>query len=138
MEETIKQDKSKSKKEFEKLLALDLSTRRFTEGEICKATVNEIGTKYIYVDLGLKSEGAIPIAEFVLTKEIDKISIGSQIEVLLERIEHPRTGAIVVSREKACKARSWKKLYVAFEKKENIKGTILSRCKGGYIVSVES
>ena len=43
-----------------------------------------------------------------------------------------------MSREKARKARSWKKLHTAFENKKNIKGTILSRCKGGFIVSVES
>ena len=67
MEETIKQDKSKSHKEFEKLLSQDLNTRRFKEGEIATATVSEIGKKFIFCDLGLKSECAIPIEEFKKT-----------------------------------------------------------------------
>jgi len=80
MEETIKQDKSKSHKEFEKILAKDLDKRKFKEGEVTTGIVSEIGKKFIFVDLGLKSEGAIPIEEFKLTKEIDKIKIGSKID----------------------------------------------------------
>ena len=69
--------------------------------------------------MGLKSEGAIPIEEFILTKEIDKIEIGSKIEVLLEKIEN-KSGDVVISREKARKAHSWKKMEKAFENKEKI------------------
>ena len=64
MEEIIKQNKSKSDKEFEKLLSQDLGGRKFKEGEISTGVVSEIGRKFIFVDLGLKSEGAIPIEEF--------------------------------------------------------------------------
>ena len=87
--------------------------------------------------MGLKSEGAIPIEEFVLTKEIDKIKIGAKIDVLLEKIEN-KSGDVVVSREKARKASAWKKMEKAFENKEEVKGMIISRCKGGFIVDVES
>ena len=137
METTIKQDKTGSHKEFEKLLTKDLDNRKFKEGEITTATVSEVGKKYIFVDLGLKSEGAIPIEEFVLTKEIDKIKIGAKIDVLLEKIEN-KSGDVVVSREKARKASAWKKMEKAFENKEEVKGMIISRCKGGFIVNVES
>ena len=137
METTIKQDKTGSHKEFEKLLTKDLDNRKFKEGEITTATVSEVGKKYIFVDLGLKSEGAIPIEEFVLTKEIDKIKIGAKIDVLLEKIEN-KSGDVVVSREKARKASAWKKMEKAFENKEEVKGMIISRCKGGFIVDVES
>ena len=78
MEETIKQDKTASHKEFEKLLSQDLDNRKFKEGEITTATVSQVGKKYIFVDLGLKSEGAIPIEEFKLSKEISKIEVGSK------------------------------------------------------------
>jgi len=137
MEETIKQYKSKSHQEFEKLLSQDWNNRKFKEGEITTGVVSKVGKKFIFVDLGLKSEGAIPIEEFILTKEIDKIEIGSKIEVLLEKIEN-KTGNVVVSREKARKAHSWKKMEKAFENKEKIKGVIISKCKGGFIVDVES
>ncbi len=137
MEETIKQDKSKSHKEFEKLLSQDWGNRKFKEGEITTGIVSQVGKKFIFLDLGLKSEGAIPIEEFRLTKEIDKIEIGSKIEVLLEKIEN-KIGNVVVSREKARKTHSWKKMEKAFENKEKIKGVIISKCKGGFIVDVES
>ena len=137
MEETLKQDKSKSHKEFEQLLSKDLGKRRFKEGEITTGIVSEVGKKFVFLDLGLKSEGAIPIEEFKLTKEIDNIKIGSKIDVLLEKIENV-SGDVVISREKARKAVSWKKMEKAFENKEEVKGMIISRCKGGFIVDVES
>ena len=137
MEEIIKQDKGKSHKEFEKLLSEDLGNRKFKEGEITTGIVEEIGKKFVFVDLGLKSSGAIPLEEFKLTKEIDKIEVGSKIDVLLEKIEN-KNGEIVVSREKARRAKSWKKMEKAFENKEEVKGIIISKCKGGFIVDVES
>ena len=137
MEEIIKQDKSKSHSEFENLLTKDLGNRKFKEGEVTAGTVSQIGKKFIFIDLGLKSEGTIPIEEFKLTKELDKIKVGSKIEVLLEKIEN-RNGDMVISREKARKAQSWKKMEKAFENKEEVKGVIVSRCKGGFIVEVES
>jgi len=137
MEETIKLEKSKSHKEFEKLLSQDMSTRNLKEGEIISGTVSNISKKHVYVDIMAKSEGSIPIEEFVLTKEINNIKIGSKIEVLLERIEN-KSGDIVISREKARKVHSWKKMEKAFEKKEEVKGIIISKCKGGFIVDVES
>ena len=137
MEETIKQNKSKSDKEFEKLLSQDLGNRKLKEGEIITGVVSDISKKHIFVDIMAKSEGAIPIDEFKLTKEIDKIKIGSKIEVLLEKIEN-KSGDVVVSREKARKAYSWKKMEKAYENKEKVHGTIISKCKGGFIVEVES
>ena len=137
MEEILKQDKSKSHKEFEKLLSKDLENRKFKEGEITTGTVEEIGKKFVFIDLGLKSSGAIPIEEFKLTKEMDKIEIGSKVDVLLEKIEN-KDGEIVVSREKAKRAKSWKKMEKAFENKEEVKGIIISKCKGGFVVNVDS
>ncbi len=137
MEEILKQDKSKSHKEFEKLLSKDLENRKFKEGEITTGTVEEIGKKFVFIDLGLKSSGAIPIEEFKLTKEMDKIEIGSKVDVLLEKIEN-RDGEVVVSREKAKRAKSWKKMEKAFENKEEVKGIIISKCKGGFVVNVDS
>ena len=84
MEAVTKQEKSKSHQEFEKLLSEDLGNRKFKEGEVAIGTISEIGKKFIFVDLGLKSEGAIPVEEFKLTKELDEIKVGSKVEVLLE------------------------------------------------------
>jgi small subunit ribosomal protein S1 len=137
MEEVLKQEKSKSHKEFEQLLSEDLENRKFKEGEITTGIVEEIGKKFIFIDLGLKSSGAIAVEEFKLTKEIDKLEIGSKVDVLLEKIEN-KDGEVVVSREKARRAKSWKKMEKAFESKEEVKGIIISKCKGGFVVNVES
>ena len=137
MEAVVKLDKSKSNKEFDNLLSKDLSTRKFKEGEISTGVISKIGKKFVFVDLGLKSEGAIPIEEFKLTKELDQIKIGSKIDVLLEKIEN-KFGDVVVSREKARKAHSWKRMEKAYENKEEVKGVIISKCKGGYIVDCDS
>ena len=137
MEEIIKLNKSKFDKEFEKLLSEDLVNRKFKEGEIATGTVEEIGKKFVFIDLGLKSSGAIPLEEFKLTKEIDKIEVGSKIDVLLEKIEN-KNGEIVISREKARRHKSWTRMEKAFESKEEVTGVIISRCKGGFIVNVDS
>ena len=137
MEEIIKLNKSKFDKEFEKLLSEDLLNRKFKEGEIATGTVEEIGKKFVFIDLGLKSSGAIPLEEFKHTKEIDKIEVGSKIDVLLEKIEN-KNGEIVISREKARRHKSWTRMEKAFESKEEVTGIIISRCKGGFIVNVDS
>ena len=139
MEEIIKrnEDNTKSHKEFEKLLSQDMGNRKLKEGEIITGIVSSVGKKFVFVDISGKSEGAIPIEEFKLTKELDKIKVGTKIDVLLERIEN-KFGDIVISREKARKVRSWKKMEEAFEKKEEVKGIIISKCKGGFVVDVES
>ena len=137
MEEILKQDRSKSHKEFEKLLSEDLNNRKLKEGEIITGVVSSIGEKHIFIDISAKSEGVIPIEEFKLTKEIDKIEVGSKIDVLLEKIEN-FSGDVVISREKARRAKTWKKMEKAFENKEDVKGIIISRCKGGFAVDVDS
>ena len=109
MEEILKQDRSKSHKEFEKLLSEDLNNRKLKEGEIITGVVSNIGKKHIFIDISAKSEGIIPIEEFKLTKDIDKIEVGSKIDVLLEKIEN-YSGDVVISREKARRAKTWKKM----------------------------
>ena len=137
MENFVKQNPDSSNKEFEQLLMKDLSERKFTEGEIAKGKVSRIDDKFVFVDLGLKSEGAIPVEEFKLSKELDKVKVGSEIDVLLERLENI-SGELVISREKARKMRTWKKMEKAFENKQEVQGQIISKCKGGFIVDVDS
>ena len=137
MEEILEKGKSKSHKEFEKLLSEDLKNRKFTENSITTGIVEEIGKKYVFLDLGLKSSGMIPIEEFKLTKEMDKIAIGTKVEVLLEKIEN-RNGEVVVSMEKARRVKAWARMEKAFESKEKVTGTIISKVKGGFAVSVDS
>jgi small subunit ribosomal protein S1 len=135
--ETNLEDK-KNKNEFESLLNEDFKKRDLKEGSIVKATISEIGKKYVFVDLKAKSEGIIPIQEFQIAKEVDKLKVGSSISVYLERIESFRTGEIVVSREKARRMTSWKKMEAAFKEQREVDGIITNRCKGGFVVNIDS
>ena len=132
--ETINKSRTK---EFETLLNEDFKKRDFKEGKIIKATISEIGKKYIFVDLQAKSEGSIPIEEFKVSKELDGLKVGSKIDVYLEKIESYK-GEIVVSREKARRMGSLKKMQRAFETQEEVEGTIVSKVKGGFIVNIDS
>ena len=133
----LETDLSKKNKEFETLLNEDFKKRDFKEGKIIKATVSEIGKKHIFVETGLKSEGAIPIEEFRISKELDKLKVGSKIDVYLEKIESYK-GDIIVSREKAQRMGSWEKMNKAFENQKEVEGMITNKVKGGFIVNIDS
>tara|TARA_A100001011_G_scaffold228658_1_gene236795 strand:+ start:435 stop:2180 length:1746 start_codon:yes stop_codon:yes gene_type:complete len=137
MEVKTEPAKKENLKEFESLLKEDFKKRDLKEGNIIKATISEIGRKHIFVDLKAKSEGIIPIEEFKITKELDNLKIGSKIDVYLERIETYK-GEILVSREKARRMNSWKKMEKAFQAQEEVEGIITNKVKGGMVVNIDS
>ena len=128
---------SPAHKEFESLLDKDFKDRKLKENEVIKATVTEITKNFVVVDCKAKMEGMIPIDEFRNNdKEIDKLKIGSQVEVFLDRIESFK-GEIIVSRDKARKIKAWKKMEKVFEMQEEVTGYITGKVKGGFIANVE-
>ena len=126
------------KQEFQSLLDEDFKDRKLKENEIIKATVTEIMKNFIVVDCKAKSEGMIPIEEFKNDDELSKLKVGSTVDVYLERIESARSGEIVLSREKARKMKSWKKMEKVFETQEELTGYITGKVKGGFICTVDS
>ncbi len=122
--------------EFQNLLDQDFKDRKVIEGEIIKATVTEITPKFIVADAKLKMEAMIPIEEFKNDDELEKIKIGSKIDVYLERIESFK-GEIIVSRDKARKMKAWKKMEKVFESQEEMTCYITNKIKGGFIANVE-
>ena len=123
-------------KEFQSLLDQDFKDRKLKENEIIKATVTEITKNFVIVDCKAKMEGMIPIEEFQNDKELEQLKVGSQIDVYLERIESFK-GEIVISREKARKMKTWKKMEKVFETQEEMTGYITGKVKGGFITNVE-
>ena len=130
-------NRSSSIKEFESLLNEDFKDRKLQENQIIKATVTEITKNFVVVDCKAKMEGMIPIEEFKNSNELEKIKLGSVIEVYLERIESARSGEIILSREKARRMNAWKKMEKVFETQEELTGYITGRIKGGYICTVD-
>ena len=121
--------------EFERLLTSQLSKVKIEEGKVIEGKINKITEKFVFLFVeGLKSEPVLDINELKSMGLAEKIKLGEMIPVLLERIEHPKTGEIVVSASKAQKIKGWDKLVEAYEKNEPIMGKITSKCKGGCIV----
>ena len=130
------QELSSSQKEFEILLNDDFKDRKLKENEIIKATVTEITKNFIVVDCKAKMEGMIPIEEFKNDDELSKLSIGSKIEVYLERIESFK-GEIIISREKARRMNAWNRMEKVFATGEEITAYITGRVKGGFIATCD-
>ncbi len=105
------------------------------EGEIVKGTVVQVTKDYAVVDIGYKSEGQVPISEFINAKGEVAIKAGDPVEVLLESREND-TGMVVLSKEKADKMRIWDDISAACERDELIEGTIVGRVKGGLSVDI--
>jgi small subunit ribosomal protein S1 len=134
--ETIHQELSSSQKEFESLLNEDFKDRKLKEGEVIKAIITEITKNFIVVDCKAKMEGMIPIEEFKNDDELEKLKVGSKIEVFLERIESFK-GELIISREKARRMNSWNRMEKVFETGEEITAYITGRVKGGFIATCD-
>ena len=120
--------------QFEKLLNSQLSKNKIEEGKIIEGKVTKITEKFLFIFIpGLKSEPIIDINELKMIGFKDKISVGENIPVLLEKIED-KNGEVIVSALKAKKIKGWYKLEKAYEDNESILGKITSKCKGGVIV----
>jgi small subunit ribosomal protein S1 len=105
----------------------------FEEGEVVRGRVVHVGTTEVLVDVGYKSEGAIPIEEFHRTGQLPKV--GEEIDVYLESKEDSE-GLIVLSKEKADKIRVWDVITQAFDKGTPVEGRVVEVVKGGLAVDV--
>ncbi len=107
------------------------SFRELHEGSIVKGRILEIKPQVVLVDIGYKSEGAIPSNEF----EDEDIQVGDEIEVLLEKLENDE-GMVVLSKEKAAYKQNWEKIAMVFRDGGLVKGKVKSVVKGGLMVNV--
>ncbi len=109
------------------------STSEFEEGEVVRGRVVHVGTSEVLVDVGYKSEGAIPIEEFHRHGGLPKV--GEEIEVYLEAKEDAE-GLIVLSKDKADKIKVWDAITQAYEKGSPVEGRVVEVVKGGLSVDV--
>jgi small subunit ribosomal protein S1 len=112
--------------------ALKQGHKLVAQGEIVKGTVIEVRPKEILVDIGYKSEGVISINEFI---EPDTIKVGSEIEVLIEKLEN-KDGTVVLSYEKAEFKKNWERILSICNEGGRVTGKIKAVVKGGLIVNV--
>jgi len=128
-EDTMEEEKISSNKEevstedMEKLYSETM--RDFREGRVLKGRIIRINPDSVLVDIGYKSEGSIPLAEFKSESgEIPPLKVGEEIEVYLDKTE------------KAEKIKVWDEITKAYESDQIIKGKVTSRIKGGLTVDI--
>ena len=101
-------------------------------GTVVKGTIIKVSPDFVTVDVGLKSEGNIPLREFGTNPEL---KAGDMVEVLVDRYED-RDGNIVLSREKARREEVWADLEKSMNAGERVNGVIFGRVKGGFTVDL--
>ena len=121
---------------FSALLDESLNTLDMQPGSIVSGVVLDLDNDWVTIHVGLKSEGVIPLDEFRNNEGKVDISIGDEVEVALEAVEDGY-GETRISREKARKISTWKKLEEALETGEFVTGRIHNRVKGGFAVEVD-
>ncbi|MFY0638811.1 MAG: 30S ribosomal protein S1 [Maricaulis maris] len=120
--------------DFAAMLEASLAGRDLAEGQVIKGTVTAVENGDVVVDVGLKTEGRIPLREFTGPGS-DAPKVGDDVEVYLERIENA-LGDAILSRDKARREESWDRLEKSFDKKEPVNGAIVGRVKGGFTVDL--
>jgi len=126
--------KGEEEENYERLLD-QYGARRFAEGEVMKGTVLKITDTDVIVDIGYKSEGVIPVAQFIDPSGQVTIRVGEVIDVLLEDTEDME-GHIVLSKEKAERVKVWEEVEKAFNENSIIRGRVIERIKGGLSVDI--
>ncbi|MBN2606820.1 30S ribosomal protein S1 [Hydrogenovibrio sp. JE_KL2] len=121
---------------FAELFEQSLQEDKFQTGSLILGTVVAIDKEAVLVDAGMKSESAIPKAQFENANGELEVAVGDQVEVYLETLEDG-FGETRLSREKAKRAKTWDRLETALENNETVVGLVTGKVKGGLTVDVE-
>ncbi|MDH7973735.1 30S ribosomal protein S1 [Sphingomonas sp. AR_OL41] len=121
--------------DFAKLLELTLGDADGFEGRVVKGTVTGIENDMAVIDVGLKSEGRVPLREFAAPGQKADLKVGDEVEVYVDRVENVH-GEAMLSRDRARREAAWDKLETEFAKTARVEGVIFGRVKGGFTVDL--
>ncbi|WP_419808785.1 30S ribosomal protein S1 [Sphingomonas sp.] len=105
------------------------------EGRVVHGTVTGIENDMAVIDVGLKSEGRVPLREFAAPGQKAELKVGDEVEVYVDRVENMH-GEAMLSRDRARREAAWDKLETEFAKTARVEGTIFGRVKGGFTVDL--
>ena len=120
---------------FADLLAESFGENTNIEGSVVRGFVIGMEGDAVIIDVGLKSEGRVPLRELTTPGQEPDVNIGDEIEVYVERMED-KNGQAMLSREKARREEAWGVLEASFEKQERVTGVIFGKVKGGFTVDL--
>jgi small subunit ribosomal protein S1 len=129
-------DTHPSREDFAALLEESFNRAEMQEGSVVKGKVVAIEKDIAVIDIGLKTEGRVPLKEFGGPGRDSTLKVGDEVEVYLDRIENA-LGEAVLSRDKARREESWVRLEKAFQNNEKVTGVIFNQVKGGYTVDLD-
>jgi len=126
-----------SRDDFAKLLDEQLGgAEGGFEGRVVHGTVTAIENGMAVIDVGLKSEGRIPLKEFMRGEDDHGLTVGSEVEVFVDRVENA-DGEAMLSRDRARREAAWDKLENEFGEGKRVEGRIFGRVKGGFTVDLD-
>ena len=120
---------------FADLLAESFGEHTNIEGSVVRGFVIGLEGDAVIIDVGLKSEGRVPMKELTTPGQEPNVNVGDEIEVYVERMED-KNGQAVLSRDKARREEAWGLLEASFEKQERVTGVIFGKVKGGFTVDL--
>ncbi|VXC99460.1 30S ribosomal protein S1 [Sphingomonas sp. AX6] len=126
---------SPSRDDFAALLEQTLGDSDGFEGRVVIGTVTGIENDLAIIDVGLKSEGRVPLREFAAPGQPAELKVGDEVEVYVDRVENAN-GEAMLSRDRARREAAWDKLETEFAKTARVEGVIFGRVKGGFTVDL--
>jgi len=105
------------------------------EGRVVKGIVTGIENDLAVIDVGLKSEGRVPLREFAAPGQKAELAVGDEVEVYVDRVENAQ-GEAMLSRDRARREAAWDLLEKEFEGGNRVDGVIFGRVKGGFTVDL--
>jgi len=124
-----------TRNDFAEMLEASLLDRRTFEENVVTGIVTAIEKDVAVIDVGLKTEGRVPLKEFGQGGMPGQLKVGDKVEVFVERIENAN-GEAVISRDKARREEAWDRLEEQFKQEARVDGVIFNRVKGGFTVDL--
>ena len=125
-----------SNTEYDKLITNSFKNSTAKEKSIASGKVISIENDIVTIDVGLKSEGRIPLSEFSRPGQKSEIDVGDETEVFIENVDNAN-GETLLSREKAVKQKAWHNLQQSFNENKVVTGIPFNRVKGGMSVDLD-
>jgi small subunit ribosomal protein S1 len=121
--------------DFAEMFEASVVDRVSFEQTVVKGTITAIEKDMAIVDVGLKTEGRVPLREFGVQNGESSVKVGDEVDVFVDRVENAH-GEAVISREKARREEAWERLEKNFEDDDRVEGVIFNRVKGGFTVDL--
>lgn len=129
-------DEGTGNEDFASLFEQSLEQNEISVGTVVSGKVIGITENDVIVDVGYKSEGRLPVSQFMDEEGRVNLKPGDQIDVYIEYFDN-ETGQVVVSRDKAQLVRVWDEIVRAVDEGCPVKGTVVQKVKGGLSVDIQ-